>query len=266
MEKNWRNTTPEDIVKNFEEKYDNLGSRSSSLSLYKRKLMDSKDPPPKEYLDKLVLDESLYRLINRVYMENKQIEGFDMPVVDANRIIILALKNIDTNEPYKIWSSIIALSGFRPVEILTANFSPYDGEDILHDNYYIKVSNLAKKRGPNTTILYRPLLVKSHIWLNAVDKIRAILNISGTKYELTRRYGKTFLRWTTKAFGPDITHVLLRRLYAYFAYLTYKKDYIGQVNHVSFIKEVLGHEFLSTSVIYSLINFSKSQIYNVFDQ
>lgn len=264
----WTDNTPENIISEFTSRYTNERSRASSLSLFKRKLRDSSNPPPDEYLDQIMLPTGLYQRINQDYATQKNIDGHDIPVVNnVNEAVEWAIDHIDSNKVSELWPAVILTSGFRPVEILSSSFLPYEGHPIVHDDFYVMTYNLAKKRGDGKSeIRSHPLLVRSSDWLTAVDKIRSTLKIDGSRHNIGQRYGKTWLRWIRKAFPmiPDVTHILLRRIYASYAYLIYKGDYEGVIDKITFIKGVLGHNSLGTSAIYNQIELVLDDLVDIF--
>lgn len=264
-----KQTSPEEVVGYFTEKYPNIRTRSSSLSLFKRQLRDSANPPPDEYLDKLVLPPHIYEKINEDYATLKNIEGHDVPVISGvNCALEWCLEHMDSNDPSKLWPAVILTSGFRPSEILTSTFIPYDGPKIIHDKFYISTYNLAKKRGSGRSIIRpHPLLVKASKWLTAVDKLRSIFGTNESRNTLSRRYGSTWIRWIRKAFKQikNVTHTLLRRIFATYAFNCYRNDYVGEVGRVTFIQDVLGHEGMGTSAIYSQIKLDQDDVIDIFN-
>jgi hypothetical protein len=266
---NYRNTTPKSVVLFYTNKYDNERTRASSLSRFKRELLDSDDPPPMEYMRRIMLPRSIYDRINKQYAIQKNIEGKNVPVIkNVNSNIEWAINHINSNKPEELWPSVIITSGFRPSEILTSSFIPYDGPPIVHDDFYISTYDLAKKRTVGKAVIRpHPLLVRAHEWLNAVDKLRAVLDSSLTRTQLNRKYAGTWLRWIRKAFPniPNVTHTILRRIYATYAYNVYKGDFVGEVDRIAFIQDVLGHDGLGTSAVYGQIKFTDKQFIDIFD-
>jgi len=267
---NWKLVTPENTVSAFVDRYPNERSRASMLSLFKRKLRDSANPPPDEYLNELMLPTDLYQRINEDYKIQKNIDGHDVPVIEnVNEAIEWALDHLDSNKASELWPAVILTSGFRPVEILSSSFIPYDGPPIVHDDFYIMTYDLAKKRGDGGAVIRpHPLLVNAAKWLDAVDKLRSILNIDGSRHDISQRYGRTWLRWLRKAYPmiPDVNHILLRRIYASYAYLCYKGDYEGVIDKITFIKDVLGHNSLGTSAIYNQIELVLDDLIDIFSE
>ena len=266
----WVENEPKNVVLEFTERYKNERSRASLLSLFKRQLRDSANPPPDDYLNELMLPTEIYQRINEDYKLQKNIDGHDVPVIEnANEAIEWALDHIDSNKVSELWPAVILTSGFRPVEILSSSFIPYEGEPIVHDDFYIMTYDLAKKRGDGKSVIRpHPLLIRASKWLTAVDKLRSILKIDGSRHDISQRYGRTWLRWLRKAYPmiPDVTHILLRRIYASYAYLCYKGDYNGSVDKITFIKDVLGHNSLGTSAIYNQIELVLDHLIDIFSE
>jgi integrase len=261
---------PEEVVAHFTARYPNPRTRSSSLSLFKRLLRDSPNPPPNSYLDKLLLPPEVYEKINHDYAKLKNMEGHHVPVVrGVNDAVEWAINNIDSNKPHELWPAVIITSGFRPSEILTSSFIPYDGPRIIHDKFYISTYDLAKKRGASRTVIRaHPLLVRASKWLTAVDKLRSTLGTGDSRHTISNRYGSTWLRWIRKAFPQirNVTHTLLRRIFATYAFYCYRDDYMGEVGRIAFIQDVLGHEGLGTSAIYSQIKLDQDHVIDIFNE
>lgn len=267
--KNWRNHSPSEIVGMFTDHYSNYRSRASSLSVFKTQLRKSSDPPTEEYLSQLMLSKKVYDRINTEYLEKKQKEGLNVRYVHGvNEALEHCLNLIHSKDIDKLWPAVIFCSGFRPIEILTANFRCLVGP-MNHSDYYITVSGLAKKRKMQLDIeKTHPLLCKSDLWLDAVDIIRGQLNLRGSNIDIMQRYGHKFLKWlrTELYFIDNVTNTLLRRLYGVYAYECFKYDYGENVDRLTFMQLALNHETIGNSAVYNLIDFDKKKIIDIFNR
>ena len=266
---NWRKFSANEIVNKFTKMYPNEGSRSSLLSLFKSELRSSDDPPPKKYIDSLMLDPSIYDKINKSYAEKKHTEGYNVKyIANIHDSVYAAFRAIKSNQVPELWPAVVLCSGFRPIEILTADFSrrTYD-PTTPHNDFYINVSNLAKKRGSEPDIVRaHPLLCPADLWLRAVDLIRAELPLGQNNVKTRQKHGYKFIKWDRRLFPliPQVTNSLLRRIYASYAYYVYRGDFRGNVDRLTFIKDVLGHSSISSSAVYNLVEFDTTQIIDVF--
>ena len=268
--KNWANYKPSEIVEMFTEKYSNVASRSSLLSVFKSNLKKSSNPPPKEYLDSLTLGPSVYNKLNKNYAKKLHTEGYNVKYfADINESVVTAIKSLDSERVCDLWPAAALLSGFRPIEILTAEFTlPIYNSDTLHREYYINAANLAKKRGMESDVVrLHPLLCPAGVWLNIVEKIRKELPLGDSNIKTMQKHGYKILKWNRALFPhiPKVTNTLLRRIYASLAYYTYRGDFQGNVDRLTYVSDVLGHSSISSSVVYNLVEFDKTNLVNVFE-
>jgi hypothetical protein len=266
---NWEQYTPHQIVNLFTESYPNKGSRSSLLSSFKSSLKKLNSPPSNEYLSSLALGKNVYEEINTSYSMKKQEEGFNIKIIpNVGRAVLQAINNINSNDINELWPSVILCSGFRPIEVLTSTFKPFNLGSIPHKDFYILVSGLAKKRGTEEGLLRQhPLLCPGDKWLKAVERIKGALPIQETNAKTLQKYGRLFLKWTKEAYPyvPKITNTLNRKLYSMYAYYSYRNDYPGIVDRLTFINYILGHNSMSSSSVYNLVDFDINEIINIFE-
>jgi hypothetical protein len=256
---NWEAFKPKKVVALIRKMYPNTATASSQLSNLKSVLKSLGDRgPPEEYLAKLRLTRAEYKKLHDEYRTKRDQAGHDLRVIhDTDALVERTLVELGTSSDFRLlWPFVVLTSGLRPVEILTCSFQPTpQSTNHIHSSFWVSISDWAKKPDGANFARDHPLLCPSWLWCRAVRICRAYFcKEKLTKRQYSQRYSKYMLTLLRKGFPNlhGVTHVLLRRLYARYAFLYFRDDFPTVISITAFITNVLGH--ISSEVSLSYIN------------
>lgn len=271
---NFDSLSPEYIVNEFRRMYPNVGTTSSQLSKFKRTLRQHGANEVK--VDKLKLSKEEYKNIVTSYRETRDARSRDVVLFkNPHSIFVRARQLIESTDFRDLWPACIALSGFRPMDILTTVLGKPKRKH-LNPDFWVAVTNVAKKkRAEKQTTFEHPLLCSRKHFLRAVSIIRAyfLADPDLSKSALSQRYSKYWESLLDKAFkGLDIdfkiTHVILRKWYAKYAYSWFKDDFLpAHITEHGFVAFALMHESNEPALAYGNLAFASDvegpDIFNV---
>jgi hypothetical protein len=267
----WIAYTPQQIVKLIKKCYPNVATASSQLSNLKSVLVGLANPPPEDWLAQLRLSRKEYKELANAYREKRDKQGRNLQfhtVHDSDVLVQRSLEMMTSSDYRVLWPALVVCSGFRPVEVLTANIKETpSSSNHIHPGFWICVSNWAKKKRGSDFCRDHPLLCPSWLFTRGIGIVRKYFcKVPLTKRQLSQRYSKYQLQLLQKAFPNMVnpTHVLFRRFYAAYSYKHYKEDFQGIIGKNNYITHVLGHTSTEPSLSYINVHLRGAGKINIF--
>jgi hypothetical protein len=251
---------PAAIAQGFRDMYPNTGTASSQLSRFKKHLRLS-GKVDEDFLKMLRLEKSEYGSLIENYKKARDSKSRDVVVIhNADLIVMEAINSMGSDDYRVLWPACILLSGLRPADMLTVEIRPPTHEH-QHPLFWVSLGGVAKKKKNTANLFDHPLLCPAAIFVRALGIIRLYFNEEQlTKQQLSQRYSKYWDSLLLKSFQrhiPGVTHVLLRRFYAKYAYLYFKSDFAPAViTEHGFIAFALMHESNDPALSYANLALS----------
>lgn len=172
---NWREYTPAQLIKIMHGRYpDSLVSVANMLSRLKMDLSRLDDKPPDEYLAALKLTPDEYETLKENQDESRARAANNVPVItNVDDIYMQAIRLLKTNEPSKLVSALLVLTGLRPIDIFAkAEFAP-PVKQAKYNAFSVAQVRFAKRKqdGPQVP-RNRVFLAPAKLILPAIDKVR----------------------------------------------------------------------------------------------
>jgi hypothetical protein len=265
----WTQYSAPQIVALFRKQYDkNTGTLSSQLSRFKSDLSVLPRPPPDAFLQLIKLTRTEYSSIRTGYQKKRAKEAMSVTVIpNADKLVEAALAYIASDDPRLVYAGLVVCSGWRPVEILKVARVTFNLTDSsrIHPGHWL-CQNRYAKRG-NVKAEYaalqcrdKPFLCPAWLVERALKMIHAQWNVEVlSNQEIHVRYGTHMSNLIKKAFPfiMNVSHVLLRRFYAAYAYIYFKDDF-PRISPIAFTSHVLGHVVLGDEAI----SYTSLQLHN----
>jgi hypothetical protein len=267
---NWAQYSAAQIVALFRKQYGkNAGTLSSQLSRFKSDLSDLPRPPTQSFLQQIKLTRTEYSSIRTNYQKKRAKEAMSVTVIpNADKLVQAALAYIASDDPRLVYAGLVVCSGWRPVEILKVARVTFNLTDSsrIHPGHWLCQNRYAKRgnvKAEYATLQCRdkPFLCPAWLVKRALKIIRAKWNVGVlSNQEIHIRYGTHMSNLIKKAypFIMNISHVLLRRFYAAYAYIYFKDDF-PRISPIAFTSHCLGHVILGDEAI----SYTSLQLHNV---
>lgn len=246
IEQEINSLTPQQIVVAFLVMYSNLASASSQLSRFKRR-MRTKGLDDK-FLSALKLKRKDYNDLMTTYKTSRDMKSRDVILVRGVDDIVSCAQHCMCSSDYRVlWGACILMSGFRPADLMTVSIA-FPKQSHVNADYWISVVNVAKKKTASAEKSFEhPLLCPRELFLRAVSIVRLYFekHQAMTKEGMSQRYSKYWSNLVRRSYPsiPKVTHVTLRRLYAKYAFVYFKNDFLPSIiTEHAFISFALMHE------------------------
>lgn len=192
------------------------------------------------------------------YSNKVMARNTDLIQIDPTKSLSKLQDLVNSDKPYEIGILLMGVSGSRPVDLFKNIIEKVDAN-------HIKFSNLSKKRKNDKFSVVRPLLIlNSDEFIKKLDQFKEYFD-DKIIFEEEGRLSPNIITGMSKVIKkrfPELmidgqTGTMMRKLYAVLSYefLADKK----KTNFNVWIKNVLGHDDLTTSFSYSTINLAEEK-------
>lgn len=246
---------PSRVVTMFEQLYPNPATASSQLSRFKSQLKKLSPPPDATYLDALKLAPEQYSSIIRAYRDKRDAKALDVSTInDADGIVAAAQSMLQSDDFRLLWPALVVVSGLRPADLMSIDTSP-PVEEHKEPDFWVSLGGVAKKKKSDRRYEH-PLLAPRVMFERGLAIVREYFQAEKlTKQQYSQRYSKYWDSLLKNAFGEieaNLTHVLLRRMFAKFAFLYFKDDFLpAVVTEHGFISFALMHDSTEPALTYA---------------
>jgi hypothetical protein len=183
----WIAYTPQQIVKLIKKCYPNVATASSQLSNLKSVLVGLANPPPEDWLAQLRLSRKEYKELANAYREKRDKQGRNLQfhtVHDSDVLVQRSLEMMTSSDYRVLWPALVVCSGFRPVEVLTANIKETpNSSNHIHPGFWVCVSNWAKKKRGSDFCRDHPLAPLSKLAFYTRNRYREKIFLQRTTYK-----------------------------------------------------------------------------------
>jgi hypothetical protein len=264
FKKHYKNLFDQAIKRGKKRRITYLSSMQSSLSNFKRLLLDENKKNTRidfeehqgfaEFLKNLRLSKEDMRTLQTAKRQNVHAKSIDLPEISGDAIIKDCRLLLKKENPYLRLIGVACLTGRRMAEIMhSMTFEQPTEPHFTNQKYWTRISGICKQRvNDPDPIRYRevPLLGKRQDILRCIQSIRAELPASSVR-DVNKRYGKSIQRAMRK-YCPEIGNLHQFRKFYVLACFHYFNERNCSLPRLA--ADYLGHKTLSDTVI-TYLNF-----------